>query len=189
MRRSALLAAFCICLVPAIAWSQGRMPNAGQMPGPGNRPMMGQGTGPWMPGQGMMGYGMMGYGMMGGGMMGAGPMGFGMMGYGMMGDADSHIDGRIAFLKAELKLDAAQAKLFEPVEKALRDSAAQHTAHPMPMMTADDSLPTRLDTMEKAMAERIETLRALKTAISPLYAALKPEQREIADRFLLPTMM
>jgi len=179
MRRSALLAAVCICLVPAIAWSQGRMPNAGQMPGPGNRPMMGQGAGQWMPGQGMMGYGMMG-----GGMMGAGPMGFGMM-----GDADSHIDGRIAFLKAELKLDAAQAKLFEPVEKVLRDSAAQHMAHPMPMMTADDSLPTRLDTMEQAMAERIQTLRALKTAIGPLYAALKPEQREIADRFLLPAMM
>jgi hypothetical protein len=186
MRRFALLAALCFAVVPTLAWSQGRMPHAGQMPpGGANMPMMGQG---------MMGYDNMGPGMMDGGpammmrMMGM----MGMMGMpGMMGmiDGDSHIDGRIAFLKAELKLDAAQARLFEPVEKVLRDAAAKHATRPMPMPGMNDTLPARLDTMEKILAEHIEALRAVKGAVTPLYTALQPEQREIVDRFLLRSMM
>jgi hypothetical protein len=195
MRRFAVLAALCFAVLPTLAWSQGKMPNAGQMPpGAGTMPM-GQG----MMGPGMMGPGMMNYDNMGPGMMDGGPAMMmrmmGMMGMsGMMGmiDGASHIDGRIAFLKAELKLDAAQAKLFEPVEKVLRDAATRHAAQPMPMPMAGamkEGLPARLDAMEKILAEHIEALRALKAAVAPLYEALKPEQREIADRFLLRSMM
>ena len=173
MRRFAVLALLCLALAPPAAWSQGTMmPNSGQMPpGGGNSPMTDQR---------MMGPGMMGYGMMGPGL-----TGYGMM----MGNGHSHIDGRIAFLRAELKLEAAQAKLFEPVEKVLRDIAAKHADHPMPMSAANQSLPDRLDAMEKFMAEHLDGLRALKSALTPFYAALSPQQREVADSWLFRSMM
>lgn len=181
-------------LLPALAGAQDRNPSGPMMPG---RPPLG---GPMMDG-GMMGNGMMG-GMMGPGMKGDDWMGgmatmrmMGMSGmFGMMDDADSHIDGRIAFLKAELKLNAEQTRLFEPVEKLLRDWTAQAVAHPrgammMAMMRPDQSLPERLGGMETFLTQRLDAVHKLKAAIDPLYATLSPPQRAIADRFLLRMAM
>ncbi len=193
MRRLAT-AILAFSLLPALAGAQDRNPSAPMMPA---RPPLG---GPMMDG-GMMGNGMMG-GMMGPGMTGNDRMGgtaamriMGMGGmFGMMDDADSHIDGRIAFLKAELKLDPDQTKLFEPVEKLLRDWTAQSAAHPrgatmMAMMRPDLPLPDRLGGMETFLTQRLDAVRRLKAAIGPLYATLSPAQRQIADRFLLRMAM
>ncbi|MCC7482149.1 MAG: Spy/CpxP family protein refolding chaperone [Hyphomicrobiales bacterium] len=55
-------------------------------------------------------------------MMSGGQMGMGCMDMGGMGMTE-HVEGRIAFLRAELQITDAQAKLWEAFADALRDNA------------------------------------------------------------------
>jgi hypothetical protein len=121
--------------------------------------------------------------MMGQGMMGQGGMGMGMMGP-MMGA--SHVEGRIAFLKTELNITEPQQKLWDAVADAMRANAKGMGGMPggMAMMGSAATLPDKLATREKAMAAHLEQLRALKTAVAPLYAALGDEQKKTADELM-----
>ena len=78
-----------------------------------------QPSGPGM-GMGMMGQGGMGMG--GGSMMGPGMMG-GMMGGVAMMMGPQHIDGRLAFLRAELKITDAQRKAWDDFAAAMQTAA------------------------------------------------------------------
>jgi hypothetical protein len=147
-----------------------------------------QGTGPGMTGREGMGPGM-GQGMGGG--MGPGMMGGqGMMGYGMNPEMmGRHVEGRIAFLHAELKITPAQAKLWDTYADALRASAKQMTgmhATMTTMMTAK-ALPERLDAAETMMTVRLDALKKVKAATLPLYGTLSAEQKATADE-LMPAM-
>ena len=73
-------------------------------------------------GRGMMGPGMMGQGMMGCPMYGD-RMGGGMGRMGMMSAQAGHVEGRIAFLKTELKITDAQLPLWNAVADAMRGDA------------------------------------------------------------------
>jgi LTXXQ motif family protein len=132
-----------------------------------------------------------------GGMMGAGgtmPMmgGPGHMGMmGMMGMAD-HIEGRIAYLKAELKITEAQMPQWNAFADALRSNAASMRRMPAAMMQggmmgqdgASVSAPDRLDRMEKMMSAMLETVKATKAAFAPLYAVLTEDQKKMADQLI-----
>jgi LTXXQ motif family protein len=117
--------------------------------------------------------------MMGGQQMGGMPM-MGMMQM-MMGGMAAHVEGRIAFLKAELKITDLQQPLFNAVADAMRASAKDMAAM-MPMMQSmmqpSGTLPEKLAGREKAMTAHLESLRKLKSAIDPLYAALSDEQKK-----------
>ena len=122
---------------------------------------------------------------MGPGMMSGQGMGQGM-GPGMM---DSHVEGRIAFLKAELEITPAQEKLWVVYADALRASAKdmagmQGTVTTMVTATA---FPERLDAVEAMMSDRLDELKKIKAAALPLYAALSAEQKTTADQ-LMPAM-
>lgn len=136
-----------------------------------------------MPGQSTRGQSTTGSGMMGGAMMGRG----GMMGGGMMGGpsgGDGRIDrieGRIAFLKAELKITDSQMPLWNAYADALRANAraSEHRHHVMMKQAA--TLPDRLDQHEQVVATRLDSVRALKTTLAPLYAALDSDQKKAAE--------
>jgi hypothetical protein len=129
-----------------------------------------------------------------GGMMApGGPMGgpgrMGMMG--MTGMAD-HIEGRIAFLKVELKITEAQTPQWNTFADALRSNAAAMRKLPATMMQggmmgqdgASVSAPDRLDRIEKMMTAMLETVKATKAALAPLYAVLSEEQKKVADQLI-----
>ena len=144
---------------------QGRGP--GMMTGPGPSGQMP----PQMPG-GMMG------------MMGQG----GMMG--MMSMAD-HVEGRIAFLKAELKITDTQMPQWNAFAEALRTNARRMGEMRDTMQGgmsgqsgASVSAPDRLDRMEKMMTGMTETVKASKSALTPLYAVLTDEQKKMADQLI-----
>jgi hypothetical protein len=93
---------------------------------PGGMGMKGGADGEMKPGGGMMG---------GGAMMGGADMGRmmammhgGMMGRGMMGMPLRHVEGRLAFLKAELKITPAQEPLWSNVADSVRSSATSAPA-------------------------------------------------------------
>ena len=142
-------------------------------------------------------------GMRGGAMGGAGGMPMmgmmrmmmgqdGMGGMAMMATAMSeHVEGRLAFLKTELKITNAQLPLWNNFAQAVRDNAkamGSMMQGGMTGMNQPPTLPDKLAMREKMMTAHLEALRKLKTAVDPLYAAFSDEQKKAADQLMLGPM-
>src|SRR6516225_2197351 len=97
-----------------------------------------------------------------------------MMGQGVMSMMAKHIEGRLAFLKTELKITDAQLPLWNAFAQAMRDnvSAMQAMPHAMMGMSKAATLPDKLAERETMLGARLETVRKLKAATDPLYTAL-----------------
>ncbi len=153
---------------------------AGQMPGgmPGGMMAGAQTPGGQMPGAGGMP------------MMGMMRMMMGESGMGGMGMMSEHLEGRIAFLKAELKITDAQLPLWNGFAQAMRDNAAAMPGMQGGMMGMSQgaTLPDKLAAREKMLSGRLETVRKLKGAADPLYAALSADQKKIADDIMVSPM-
>jgi len=142
-----------------------------------------QGLGPGMMGPGGQVPPQMPGGMMG--MMGQG----GMMG--MMAMAD-HVEGRIAFLKTELRITDAQMSQWNAFADALRANAQRMSEMRNEMMQggmsaqsgASVNAPDRLDRMEKMMTAITAAVKSTKSALAPLYAVLTDEQKKMADQLI-----
>ncbi|MEK4035520.1 Spy/CpxP family protein refolding chaperone [Methylocystis sp. IM3] len=142
---------------------------------------------------GMMG-GMMGGmdhgGGSGGGMSHGGGMG-GMMQHMMCGFTE-HLEGRLAYLKAELRLTDQQISAWSNFADAWRAAAQKANAKCASMdERPDNSKPAvlqKLDKMENHMVDHLDIVRAQKAAIEPLFTALSDEQRKIASETLTSVM-
>jgi hypothetical protein len=103
-----------------------------------------------------------------------------------------HVEGRIAFLKTELKVTEAQQPLWDALAEAIRAGAAaagemmSGMQAGMPMDVSGSSALQRIEAQEKALASRLESLRQLRAALEPFYAALDAAQKEEADKLLAP---
>ncbi len=133
-------------------------------------------------------------GMMGQGMMshGQGPSG-GMSMMSMMGMGEAgplkRVNGHLAFLEAELKIAEAQRPLWAAFAQAVRASADRHNATSS-MASGPDATPVdRLTHQEHAMAQRLDGVRAIRTALTPLYAALNEAQKKTFAELLPMRMM
>lgn len=136
------------------------------------QPMMG-------PGQGMMGPGM--HGMMGQGM---GPR---MMGPGMMMmDSGPMVEGRLAYLKAELGITDKEAAAWDGYVSAVKSRAAgmrdMHTAM-VKTMQAGNAV-DKIRAHAEAMQSMADSMKALIPATEALYGALSAEQKGKADLLL-----
>jgi hypothetical protein len=110
----------------------------------------------------------------------------------MRGSLADHIDGRIAYLKAELKITEAQAPLWNAFADALRSSAAQARrlrVAVMGRMMPSGDLPARLATLEQSLRDRLDLLHQEGPPLLALYAALSDEQKRMADQLLGPDGM
>lgn len=195
---AALTAVAVLATVPLVSHAQSR-------PGDdhnGHHPAQAQAA-PTAPGgmnmKGDAGEGMMGGGMMGGGMMSGGDMGRmmammhgGMMSGGMMGGIPlKHVEGRLAFLKTELKITPAQEPQWTKFADAVRSTAKNAQGAMAPMMQGGAQAPTAPDLLgryEKTLTSRLETVHALKGAFDPLYASFSNEQKRLADELLMGPM-
>ncbi len=121
-----------------------------------------------------------------------------MMGHGgmdhfaMMATAMSeHVEGRLAFLKTELKITDAQLPLWNNFAQAVRDNGkamASMMQGGMIGMNQSVTIPDKLAIRERMMTAHLEALRKLKTAVDPLYAAFTDEQKKAADQLMLSPM-
>ena len=112
-----------------------------------------------------------------------------MMAGGGMGMPFEHVDGRIAYLKAELGITEAQAAPWSAFADAMRaDAAAMRAMHEEMtkggMMTgaAPVALPDRLATQRKMMSAHAAMLDRMEAAAKPLYAVLSADQRKVMDQ-------
>ncbi len=113
----------------------------------------------------------------------------GMAGMPMMAAMVGHVEGRLAFLKTELKITEAQLPLWNAVVEAIRANAKGMGAMSDGMMgSTQTTLPDKLAMREKMMTAHLEGLRRFKTAVGPLYAALSDEQKKTADELLMGPM-
>ncbi len=134
------------------------------------------------------------------GMAGYGPMGPGMMGYGgagpwmmesasgvqaMCGAMASHLEGRLAYIKAELKITADQEPLWKAYATAAQDDANTILGRCTTMMGhaggANLSLPDRLDLHEQLMSAQLDSMRTIHKSLKPLYGALSETQKKAAN--------
>ncbi len=110
--------------------------------------------------------------------------------------APEHIEGRIAFLKAELKITPEQEPLWNAFAEVLRANARGMMDG---MMQAQGAMGRgggaaatplqRVEVGERSLASRLESVRKLKAVLIPLYQSLEGAQKTIADKLLVPLMM
>lgn len=170
LRSTALAASLILAALPAFA--QGGGGN-----GPGWGPMMGNGGG-YGGGPMMGGYGYGGRGMM--------PM-TGMMAQGGFG----HVEGRLAYLKTELKITEAQKPQWTAFVKAVEANANSMAGRRRTMMTElgnAKTLPERLALEQQAMAAHVDAMTTMQGALSALYDTLSPEQKKSADDIVIGPM-
>lgn len=127
-------------------------------------------------------------------MMGAPGWGGGTMGCGADTMLD-RIDGRLAFLKAELKITDAQSGAWDKLAGIIRTTAESHNEMMRGMMKDVQEgeffkkpLPERLTIQETHMEARLEQIRSVKAAVDKLYAVLDDNQKKAADDIVLPMM-
>lgn len=98
--------------------------------------------------------------------------------------APEHVEGRIAFLRAELKVTSAQEPLWEPVAAAIRENARASTGTMRQESTAA-GLSASLERREQQLSARLGAVKRLRTAVEPFYASLDEAQKTAADTLLI----
>ena len=145
--------------------------------------------------KGMEGMGGMEHGGGMGGMMGGMEHGgmAGMMRH-MLCGVTEHVEGRLAYLKAELKLTDAQQAAWNTFADAYR-ATTQKTAKVCAEMDAagpDHSMHKgvlgHLTMAEHHMSAHLNSVRGLKAAIEPLFAVLTEDQKKTADHVMAHIM-
>jgi LTXXQ motif family protein len=110
-------------------------------------------------------------------------------GMGGMGTID-RVEGRIAFLRTELKITDTQSAAWNAFADTLRNNAKSLGQVRASMMsqagTAPQSLVDRLTLQEKWLAARLEGTRAMKSALTNLAGTLSDDQKKTADQLLAP---
>jgi periplasmic protein CpxP/Spy len=96
------------------------------------------------------------------------------------------VDGRIAFLKAELKITPAQETQWQQVEAAMRENAKalDQTITTARQNRTDMDAVQRLELREQFAKVRADNDARLVAAFKPLYASLSPEQQQMANQLV-----
>ena len=216
MKTRAVIAATLLSTAATLAYAQAQQsqpqdhdahhPNTATQASPQTpTPPQAQAQAPTGQGGSMMGQG----GMMGGGMMGGSGSMMSMMGNGMpmmgmmqmMGNSGGgmggmatidRIEGRIAFLKTELKITDEQSAAWNAFAETLRTNAKRLGELRASMMlqagAAPKTLADRLEWQEKWLTARAEDTKAIRTAYTDLAAKLTDDQKTTADQILSPHM-
>ena len=102
-------------------------------------------------------------------------------------DVTERIEGRIAFLKAEMQITDKQMADWNALADSLR-SGRQHLVDAHKLLVMDDKTNSadRIEHYERHLAERLEAVRSARTAFTRLYPTLNEAQKQTADTILLP---
>ena len=106
------------------------------------------------------------------------------------GMMSSHVEGRIASIKSDLKITAAQTPQWDRFADALRATAKSMNGMYGQRMQAKGAaaLPARLDAQSQMLSAHLASLKALRDALDPLYASLSDDQKKRADGLMIGPM-
>jgi hypothetical protein len=95
------------------------------------------------------------------------------------------LEGRIAFIKAVLKITPAQEQAFNGFADAMRANFKDRTAAWEQLRADHDQAKTAVDRLQlhiQMIKLREQAQERVLTALKPLYAALSPDQQKVANR-------
>jgi len=121
--------------------------------------------------------------MMGGGMGGGTP---GMAMGPAMVDMTERLEGRLAFLRAELRITDAQAPAWTAFADALRTSRKHLLEARQQLSQAYSSSTDRLEKYEQHLSARLEALKSARTSFAKLHGSLDEAQKRTADELVAP---
>jgi hypothetical protein len=99
------------------------------------------------------------------------------------------VEGRLAFIKAELKITEAQLSAWNDLAAQIRTAAKHHNERMRTMLSGTDNvstLPARIEAHEQFMTTRLEEIKQIKGTLNKLYDILATEQKREADNVVLP---
>ena len=101
------------------------------------------------------------------------------------------VEGRIAFMKAELGVTDAQAPSWDQFAQALRTARGHLTEAGQALaasQTGQSNSPSRLEAYERHLSMRLDSLRGARESFQRLYATLSPAQKQTADELVTPLL-
>lgn len=104
-------------------------------------------------------------------------------------DFAARVEGRIAYLKAALKITSAQEAQFDKVAQAMRQNATERQKSFEALRGQRDQTHSAVDRLEsgvKLSQERTRAQERYLAAFKPLYDSLSPAQKQTADSLLAP---
>ncbi|MBN8903612.1 MAG: Spy/CpxP family protein refolding chaperone, partial [Rhodospirillales bacterium] len=107
-----------------------------------------------------------------------------MMGGGAVAIPLQHVEGRLAYIMAELTITDPQMPAWHAYAEAVRASSARIRAAYTEAASVGSTAPETTQGQAKILAARLDALKGIEAAQAALYAALSPEQRQRADRLL-----
>jgi len=113
-------------------------------------------------------------------------------------DPSKRIEGRIAFLKAELKITEAQNRVFDQYAAFMRENATARSAAIEKARAAREarkpgeagqrpqrpSVSERMSNQEQRLETQLAAVKKRKAAIEALYKVLSDEQKKIAEELM-----
>lgn len=119
-----------------------------------------------------------------------GAMGRMMAEHDRMGMPFEHVEGRIAYLKAELKITDAQLATWNAFADTMRAEATAMKAMHDDMMKngMPVTMPDRMAAQHKMMSARIKMLERCEASTNAFYAALSEDQRKEFDQMMSSSM-
>jgi hypothetical protein len=106
------------------------------------------------------------------------------------GMMSADVEGRIASLKAALKITEAQTPQWNRFADALRTAGNSMNGMFQQMMQPGTAatLLVRLDRQEKMLTAHLNSVKTLREAADPLYAVLSDDQKKVADGLMVGPM-
>jgi hypothetical protein len=103
-----------------------------------------------------------------------------------MGMPFDHVEGRIAYLKAELQITDAQVVPWNAFADVMRADAATMKAmrHEMMQGGIPTTTPDRMAVQHKMMSARVGMMDHLEASIKTLYASLSADRRKAFDQMM-----
>ncbi|MGB9152378.1 MAG: Spy/CpxP family protein refolding chaperone [Alphaproteobacteria bacterium] len=101
----------------------------------------------------------------------------------------AHVEGHIAFLRAELGITSAQEPLWAPVAEAMREDVRnlQEAESKASQKQAPDDAVEYLENRVLFANLRAQGEARFLTAFRPLYGSLSQQQKQVADGLLIPS--
>jgi len=100
----------------------------------------------------------------------------------MSGMMSSHVEGRLAFLKTELKITADQSAAWDRFADAYRAAGtSMHAMQGSMMAMMQGDLPSRMAAHQKMMAAHLDAMKSISDPLKALYAVLSADQKKAAD--------
>jgi hypothetical protein len=99
------------------------------------------------------------------------------------------VEGRLAFVKAELKVTETQTPAWNQLADAIRTAAKHHNERMKSVISGEQQAKTlldRLEVQEQFMSARLEEIKQIKGGLKGLYAVLSEDQKKEADYIVLP---